>query len=238
MLPRLWGELPQSPTGAVPFLPGGQPEAEGLCWSLGLSVPSEGRSDQTGEQGGREQLRGKEGAMARWGGGVRELQGVVDAGSSLGRWGRRALPVPRRDEALPAARHEALALVFSNPQAHGCRLFIFIGVRLTFSLYFFFNQRTNISAKSLFLFKFFFPFFSFFLFSLLSCSPTRQISVQTRHCWRRCFPRAARGSVRGGPALWSGPGDPTRPRREQHPGRGVLAPIYIKVRSLCIIPHL
>lgn len=109
--------------------------------------------------------------MARWGGGVRELQGVVDAGSSLGRWGRRALPVPRRDEALPAARHEALALVFSNPQAQGCRLFIFIGVRLTFSLYFFFNQRTNISAKSLFLFKFFFSFFFFLSFFPLVLFP-------------------------------------------------------------------
>lgn len=103
--------------------------------------------------------------MARWGGGVRELQGVVDAGSSLGRWGRRALPVPRRDEALPAARHEALALVFSNPQAQGCRLFIFIGVRLTFSLYFFFFQPTNKHFRKEFIFVLiFFLFFFLFLF--------------------------------------------------------------------------
>lgn len=97
-----------------------------------------------------------------------------------------------------------------------------------------------------------------FFFSFLWCPPTPQISGQARHLLRPCLPQAPGllGAVgvpqarcggsrahRGPARTTASPGDPARPRSaipagEQHPGRAVLPWIYIKVRSLRIIPHL
>lgn len=86
-----------------------------------------------------------------------QREGVADpklVSRKVGGGGRS--PFPAEMTALLAACREALSLVFSNPQAHGylsADLLFFIGLRLVFFiLFFFFNQRTNLSTKGLFLF--------------------------------------------------------------------------------------
>lgn len=163
-------------------------------------------------------------------------------------------PFPAEMWTLLAGCREALLLVFSNPQAHGylsADFSFFIGVRLIFFHSIFFHSTNKRFSKGFVFVLIFFPLF----FSLLvlfphpadfSANPPLAAAVFPPSC-PGCSGLPASRSLGAATAAHtgarSGPGDPTRPRSaipagEQHPGRGVLARIYIKARSLCIIPHL
>lgn len=144
------------------FLPGGMPEAEGLRSGLGPSVRSERARDKrgdkeegssSGERRGRWPHSGSVGKEVR---AVADREGVADpklASREVGGGGRS--PFPPQMRALLAACLQALSRVLATRRLTGTlvQTSYFSLVRgIFFSLYFFSNQRINLSAKVLALF--------------------------------------------------------------------------------------